>query len=265
MVAKSPFPGMDPYLEAHWRDVHSRLVVYVSDALQPWLPIDLKARVEERVFVEGPEGVMRGVYPDVRVVEREIRPPTTAAAPAAVIDVAEAIVVNLESEPVTETFIEIVEVGTGRRVVTVIEVLSPSNKAPGEGQDLYRKKQSEVVASGTNLVEIDLLRGGERTLSVPWHRIPLSHRTHSVVCMRKAVRPTAGWVYRAPLRDRLPIVAVPLRPGDPEIPLDLQAAVDRVYELGRYDDLDYRREPDPPLEAADAVWADALLRSAGRR
>ena len=72
----SPFPGMDPYLEAHWRDVHARLVIYSCDALQSVLPSSLRARVEERVLLETPQGVGKHpLFPDVRVIEyrREIQ------------------------------------------------------------------------------------------------------------------------------------------------------------------------------------------------
>src|SRR5262249_45102023 len=66
----SPFPGMDPYLERHWGDVHHSLITYVRDHLQRMLPKDLRARVEERVFVESPEDGYRAIIPDVRVIER---------------------------------------------------------------------------------------------------------------------------------------------------------------------------------------------------
>ena len=37
----SPFPGMDPYLEQHWRSVHHRLITYAGDQLQSGLPCPL--------------------------------------------------------------------------------------------------------------------------------------------------------------------------------------------------------------------------------
>src|SRR5205823_12090632 len=76
----SPFPGMDPYLEAHWRDVHARLVIYACDALQSVLPGSLRARVEESVLLETPEGIDKHpLYPDVRVVEYEAKHSTESA------------------------------------------------------------------------------------------------------------------------------------------------------------------------------------------
>src|SRR5262245_16681929 len=102
---KSPFPGMDPYLEAHWRDVHARLILYACDQLESQLPPNLIARVEERVIVEPDEGDVRAIYPDVRVVEK---PGDFGDAGAtAGVAVSEPIIVHYECEPATETFIHI--------------------------------------------------------------------------------------------------------------------------------------------------------------
>ena len=262
----SPFPGMDPYLEQFWRDIHARLIIYAADQIQARLPADLRARVEERVFVEPAFGVARSVYPDIRVVERgrgRAAAPPVAPSPA----VAEPLVIYLSDEPVTEGYIEIIDVGSGRRVVTVIEVLSLSNKSPGEGQEVYRRKQRELRDGYVNLVEIDLLRAGERMLSVGPARIPATHRTPYQVCVyRAAATPPCYEVYRVPLRERLPVIRIPLRPTDADVPLDLQALIDQCYRNGGYDaDIDYAAEPDPPLGAEDTRWADALLRQVGRR
>ena len=128
----SPFPGMDPYLEAHWRDVHARLVIYASDALKGVLPRSLRARVEERVVLETPEGLSQDDrYPDVRVVE--FRPERGRPRQANGTAVAEPILLARETEPLTEPYLEIIDVGSGNKVVTILEVLSPTNKTPGAG------------------------------------------------------------------------------------------------------------------------------------
>ena len=90
---------------------------------------------------------------------------------------------------VRQGFIEIIDIKSGRRVVTVIEVLSPSNKISGPGRDLYVKKQEELRAGGVSLVEIDLLRAGTRALSVPFDRIPEGHRSAYAVCARRGWKP----------------------------------------------------------------------------
>ena len=262
----SPFPGMDPYLEQFWRDIHARCIIYAADQLQPYLPADLRARVEERVVVEPAFGTARSVYPDIRVVERG---PGRAAArviePAPA--VAEPLVIYVSDEPSTESFIEIIDVGSGRRVVTVIEVLSLANKLPGEGQELYRRKQRELRDGQVNLVEIDLLRVGDRVLAVGASRIPASHRTLYQVCVYRAIAtPSRFEVYRVPLRERLPVIGLPLRSTDSDVPLDLQAVINQCYRNGGYDeDIDYSMEPDPLLGVEDALWADTLLREARRR
>ena len=132
-----------------------------------------------------PDNGGRGVYPDVRVVERPGRKANTG--PATEIHAVQPLVIYADSEPVTEGFIEIIDVGSGNRVVTVFELLSDTNKQPGEGQDLYRRKQREYLQGDVNLVEIDLLRSGKCVLAVSPSRIPLAHRTTYQVCVLAAV------------------------------------------------------------------------------
>jgi hypothetical protein len=151
-------------------------------------------------------------------------------------------------------------------VVTVIEVLSPSNKAPGQGRELYVKKQEELKAGGVSLVEIDLIRFGKRVLAVPFDRIPEGHRTPYAACAQRGWKAFEVEFYRIPLRERLPAIRIPLRQSDTDVALDLQPLIDQSYEDGRYGhEIDYRSEPDPPLSADDALWADALLREKGLR
>lgn len=261
----SPFPGMDPYLEQFWGDVHASLVLYVRDELQRLLPGDLRARVEERVFVDSPETGERDVYPDIRVVERGHGPASRTTTGGVL--VAPPLILHLRGdEPVTETFIEIIDVGSGRQVVSVIEVLSPANKRPGAGQDLYLKKQGERLAGHVSLVEINLLRAGQSVLSVDRRRIPPTHRTPYQVVVRRGWKPFQAEIYAVPLRERLPAINIPLREKDADVALDLQALLARAYANGGYaDDLDYEAEPDPPLTPEDAAWADALLRQKKHR
>ena len=263
-MIRSPFPGMDPYLEAHWGDVHSRLVIYGCDLLQDVLPEGLRARVEERVFLETPIGEGRSTYPDVRVVEDPRAKVASAPSPGGVV-LAEPIIIRLPAEPITETFIQILDARRGGRVVTVIEFLSPSNKLPGAGQRLYQEQREELYLARTSLVEIDLLRKGQRIFTIPPTSVPPSHRTPYQVCVWRGWRPDRIEIYAAPLRERLPGIRIPLRESDTDVPFDLQAVVDLVYRIGRYDDMDYTVEPDPSLEPEDQEWADALLREKGLR
>ena len=135
---KSPFPGMDPYLERHWEDVHTRLIGYVADALQPQLSEDLIARMEEKVYVED-ESETRLRRPDVRIVESPT--PWTADAGAvatAVLD--EPMLLEPVGDPIRQRSVLIYD-SIGNRIVTAIEILSPWNKSPGKAVTAYLKEK----------------------------------------------------------------------------------------------------------------------------
>jgi hypothetical protein len=257
---------MDPYLEAHWRDVHASLVIYARDALQGVLPTSLRARVEESVLLETPMGLGdHPLFPDVRVVEYtskrglETRPQMGAA-------VAEPLLIDTDAEPATEPFLEIIDRESGNRVVTVIEFLSPSNKSPGANREQYLRKQREVSSSDANLVEVDLNRFGTHTLAFPLAHLKPPGRTAYMACVRRATRRDKAEVYPMPLWECLPVVKVPLRPGDADVPLDLQVLVEQCYRNGAYEGtLNYAVDPDPPLLGADEEWADEWLYEKGLR
>jgi Protein of unknown function (DUF4058) len=263
----SPFPGMDPYLEAHWRDVHASLVIYIHDALQESLPPELRARVEERVVLETPEGISPGgLFPDVRVIEFRPQERRAAGTGPAGVATAEPLLVATEAEPLTEGYIQIIDTSSGNRVVTILEVLSPANKTAGNGLEQYRRKQRDLLQSETSLVEIDLVRTGKHVLAVPLAEIPRRHHTPWMVCVRRAWVPGQAAVYPLPIQKRLPTIKVPLRSTDAEAPLDLQALIEQCYRRGRYEgDINYATDPAPPLTGPDAEWADEMLRAAGLR
>src|ERR1051325_1294334 len=204
MAGKSPFPGMDPWLEKHWGDVHQAMVTYARDAIQPQMPDDLVARTEERVFLETPFGQGRQHEPDVRIIETTAR--KKAQIPSTGVAVAEPLILQFPSDPITEGYIQILDLGSARRVVTVIEVVSPANKSGGPGQRLYLQKQEEVLGSETNLVEIDLLRGGNDVIRGRRIQLPPTHRSHYQVSVRRGSRPDAVEIYKVPLRERLPAI-----------------------------------------------------------
>ncbi len=263
----NPFPGMNPYLERYWRDIHASLIVYAREALQQQLPAGLIARIEERVYVDiPPEGARRIIYPDVRIVTTHEQPSAGASA-TAVADKTqvERIIVEVDEEPVSETYIEIVDI-SGGRVITVIEALSLANKLPGEGQNIYLRKQRELIEAGVSLVEVDLLRSGQRTLSIRETDIPPSYRTPYMVCVFRSWQPGKREIYPIALNQRLPEVYIPLRPTDADARLDLQELLNRCYEVGRYDEIiDYSQSPEPPLDADSAVWLNKVLSEKGIR
>lgn len=258
----SPFPGMDPYLEKHWGDVHTSLITYARDKLQDVLPADLRARVEERVVLET-GARKRSIFPDVRILEsrKKRRVPERATTAVAM---AQPVIIDIPDEPQTERFLEIRDAGTGGKLVTVLEVLSPANKKPSDAQDQYLHKQRELLEGGISLVEIDLLRTGQWVLALPnWAAThwPSIYR----VGVRRGWEPKLAEYYAISLREKLPTIHVPLRRTDDDVPLDLQALIELCYKNGRYDDIDYAAEPRLALPEAEARWADRLLRQQGRR
>jgi hypothetical protein len=184
----SPFPGMDPYLEAHWRDIHPGLVVYASDALQGLLPVSLRARVDERMMRETVErSADYRVVPDVRVVEYPIWG-DQGVRPRAEHVAARPLVASVEPRDFAETCVKIIDIERGNRVVTVIEFLSPSNKSLGVNREQYLRKQREICSLDSNLAEIDLVRSGAHTLAFPLDAIPSKTHTSYMACVRRATR-----------------------------------------------------------------------------
>ena len=259
MSQKSPFPGMDPFLEFHWRDVHQSLAIYTRDALNEVLPEQLRCLAQERVYIAADESTRQTRYPDVYVAEkpRGVFTPGTNSGTT----VAEPILVHLNPDPVSETYLEIRDAASDDRIITVIEFLSPTNKLPGEGRNQYRDKQTECRQAKANLVEIDLTREGNREEVLPTARLVGVNRSATYhACVWRAGDPGVSAVYPIFLSAPLPSIRIPLRQGDEDVVLELQPLVERTYKNGRYGSfIDYHRELDPPLPAAERSWATALL------
>jgi hypothetical protein len=155
--------------------------------------------------------------------------------------------------------------------VTLIEIVSPSNKRPGPDRRAYQAKQQDVLASDANLIELDLLRSGRRLLPYPDLAAAIEALSpHYLVLLNRCALRRDTWMdytlYPVRLPEPLPCIPVPLAGQDPDILLDVQVAVNRVYREGPYRRMiDYRREPDPPLDGKEATWAAEVLRTAGLR
>ena len=255
------FPGMDPYLEEPriWPGVHASLIIYLRDQLQPLLRPRYLAAVEERVFVEGPG---REIIPDVWLKQR----PEIAPKGAVAVAEADAPEVERVALDVHESYIEILDLQSNQRVVTVIEVLSPTNKYAGPGRDLYASKQREVCHSQTHLVEIDLLRTGPHVLAVPELVARKKPYDYLISVNRAEERREFFELYRRRLRERLPRIRIPLADSDPDVVLDVQAVLAETYERGSYRDrLNYAEPCAPPLAAEDQQWANQLIQSASAK
>lgn len=254
----SPFPGMDPYLERRnvWPDVHSALIVATRDALAPQVATAYYVAIEERTYIVALDGAEFIGRPDVAIVTApaEAQPVGEAGTATAVTSMAQTVVLPLFEE-VRERYLEIRAAQT-HAVVTVIEVLSPSNKASGEGREAYEEKRRQVLSTLTNLVEIDLLRGGQ-----PMEMQPPPQGDYRILVRAGWERPHAR-LYVCSVRQAIPEVPVPLRRGEQEARVHLGRLLADIYDRARYDlRIDYRQPPEPPLSPPDAAWADELLKA----
>jgi hypothetical protein len=160
-----------------------------------------------------------------------------------------------------ETFVEIYETSAGQRLVTSIEVLSPSNKRPStEGWELYQRKRQSLLLGNASLLEIDLLRGRQRMRVLdPWPESPFT------LLVARAGAPLCR-VWRAHYQRPLPVTPVPLAKPDSDIPLDLQPMIDDIYQRFRYArSIDYGKPLNPPLDVAETTWLKHQLRTSRSR
>ena len=255
----SPFPGMDPYLEDReiFPNLHHSLIFLMMEVLNHALPRGYVAGSATRVWVDRETQS----EPDVSVFTRR-DPPEGAFDPApyrhggmvAVATTARA------SDPFEEAYLQI-RSGRGRRLVTHVEVVSPSNKASGKAREMYQAKQTECHLGGVNMVEIDLLRHGKPVTSAPPGRLRAAAGAFDYhVCVTAAEAYPDHYVYPIRLPDRLPDVPVPLDPPLPPVIVGLQALMDRCYDAGRYGEVaEYARACEPPLTPDQAAWAAGVL------
>ena len=253
---------MDPYLEQHWGDVHTRLIIYISNQINAQLPDELQARVEESTTVQIGEEKRRIFYPDVRVVEDQLREPTSdegVAAATEVLATAKPVIVNIKMEHRTQRTVKIVDVSSGDRVVTAIEVLSPGNKTNYESRRAYKEKRDAYTESGVNLVEIDLVRQGYHIVAIPEPLIPSQYQGQYMACVRRASKPSQAELYPLPLREPLKNISIPLRNTDKDVLIQLQELIDQCYQDGRYWRTDYSLPLRPSLPEEEALWVESLL------
>lgn len=260
----SPFPGMDPYIESPeiWTDFHSNLAPEIQGRLNGVIQPRYVARLNARVTYELLEiSETRSGRPDLGVRRRRGTDPATGGPSGGT--VVAPVESRVEHElPLRLLSVEVLKVDT-LELVTAIEILSPVNKRPAhDAHKDYARKRRELLRSAAHLLEIDLLRGGER----PPLEDAVPDAPYYVMLSRAERRPKVE-VWPIQLRDRLPAIPVPLLEPDPDVTIDLAEAAHAVYERGGYAVLvDYRREPPPPpLTEDDARWMDGWLRAQGRR
>ncbi len=252
----SPFPGMDPFVEyQEWEDFHSTFNSVIRETLAPGVEPRYIVRIERRVYVEhGLEAEDHIRWADVSVLWSGAEAPVAVASPAAAgtsVTPVECLLPDLQER--RETYLVIREVPT-MEIVTVIETLSPANKrASSDGREQYLAKRQEILQSRTNLVELDLLRGGKR---LPVLGLPAGD--YFALVSRGHRRPRTD-VFHWTLRQSLPTIPIPLKQGDAEVPLDLQQVFATVYDRARYHlSLNYSAKLNLPLNEADAQWMREL-------
>ncbi len=249
----SPFPGMNPYLENDdvWQDFHDSMIPAMRDALIALIGPEYIIKIEHQLYIHEPSAEQRFLLgkADIGLAQpRHYREDTTATATISSPQMGDIPTVEFQRH----LYVEIRDKKRRERI-SVLELLSPTNKKPGPDREQYLAKRGMLLKSDTNLVEIDLLRA--------WPRIPVEN-VHSgdycIVVSRAQDRPRVNF-WPIGLREPLPGVPIPLRPGEPNVILELQAVLHGVYDRAGYGRRIYSDAPTPPLRPDDAVWANAIL------
>lgn len=254
----SPFPGMDPYLEdpSYWGDFHDRFLTYLSDMLNDTLPDDYVARLNQRVqVVDRDEGRVVAMVPDVQISRDQggrAAPQATGGGGAITLEPVTLPLVELDEH--RTRYVEIRH-GSSHELVTIVELLSPSNKQ-GTDHFLYLNKRQETFHQDVHLLELDLLLAGTR----PPLGAPLPPGDYYAFLSRADRRFTCE-VFAWSLRDRLPTLPVPLRSPSPDQPIDLQRLFEAAYDRGRYGRiLPYAEPPVAAIPKQHRDWVAERVR-----
>lgn len=278
----SPFPGMDPYLEdpGVFPDFHNALASEIRRHLNSALPAPYYASLETRQELGITwEETLRITKPDVAVMADPwpaVRGgSTTLVAEDIRTEVSPSIAINCDVEPTDAYFVEIRDARSGHELVTLIEILSPSNKLPGRDRQQYLAKRAAILASRTSLIEIDLLRIGERAYNELDYAEALKRQVPACPYLvavnrswhRSGIASRAYEVFPVSLRGLLPVIPIPLREGEPEPTLDLQYMFRETYAAGPYQRgaVNYRQvPPPPPFSDDDRAWVQKCLEPMGQ-
>lgn len=252
---KTPFPGMDPYLEqpGMWPMVHTSLLVDIQRYLTSRVRPKYQVAIEQRTFLSIDDGGLLVGEPDTLVIAPYGRESASAIRSLQRAPSLNTYTVELpEPEEIKHRYLEVRDVETGE-AITVIEILSPSNKA--EDRARYERKRLHILASMTNLVEIDLLRAG-RAMTMSGNFPSTDYR----ILISRAMRRPKGELIAFSVRNPIPDIPIPLRPGENEPILPLNQILHALYESAGYDlFVNYNQPAIPPLLEEDAIWATQLI------
>ncbi len=254
----SPFPGMDPYLEATglWESFHTVLITGCMATLNRVLPDSYFAQVETRIELATFDQPESDRLPDLVVGRGDTESSNRPEAGGKRIGTLEPTTIPLAKQEteIRESWIEILYL-PDMEVITVIELLSPSNElGPGRGD--YMKKRNALIDQPVNLVEIDRISSGKR---MPMAR-PSPPGDYFVIVARTDRRPDAE-VYSWTLRQPLPTVPVPLRAPDADVSLDLAGTFATAYREGAYSRILRYGKPLPlrfPIAPEHRAWAETI-------
>lgn len=257
----SPFPGMNPWLEGYlWADLHHELASSIRRQLAPQVKPKYVVRIDTYTYKDIlPDEEVGIFHPDVEILKK---PPHTPgellSEPEETYSATTPPTLVFPTRLAVEARVPVVEIRDkgNNQLITAIEILSPANKRnPGLVQ--YREKRELLFASGVHLLEIDLLRKGQRPAAHP----ALPDWAHYFVMLVRANQ-NKTQVWALTIRDKLPILPTPLKSPDPDIRLDLGKALREAARAGDYDEtINYREEPPPPpFSNQDQDWLRGVLK-----
>ncbi len=249
---------MNPYLEqaSVWEDFHGRFMTYAGEALATQVRPHFFVKLEERRFIHEPDAAQRRKLlgkPDIALLDSNASRSGIVTTYDPALNKVQSIMTSLPDIDVERHIAIEIRDRNDRQLVTMIEVLSPTNKRYGPDREQYLVKRSAMMFSNVSMVELDLLRGGPR---LPIHDLPQCD--YCVNVFRKSKSPAVE-VWPIGLQDELPIIPIPLNGDFPDATLNLKAILDRVYDAAGYEDYLYETSPEPPLSAADSQWAQAVI------
>ena len=258
-----PFPGMNPWLENSnlWKDVHNTLINAIREYLAPQLGPRYFVGVETHTYVtRRPDATLPTTigtrFPDVAIMDRGGAPVAVAQPPTATEP--QLVQIPLDDD-IEETFLEIRLVPNGE-VVTVVELLSHTNKRAGMNRDHYLHKRDRFLYSNVNFVEIDLLRAYS---SMPYIEEEKDDDYRIFIHRREQIG--LAFLYTFGVRDEIARFHLPLQPDDEEPIVDLGELLHTVYDRAQYHlIIDYSEAPSPTLSKEDREWAEQLIAEAAK-
>ena len=255
---------MDPWLEGHvWPDLHHDLATKFKEQLVSQVVPKYFVRIEtytvEDTHPYEDVGIM---YPDLEILRKKSVRTDIVAEPALGYGLLTPATLVIPIAAPVEVRIPVVEIRDreNQQLITAIEILSPVNKRK-PGLEAYRKKRATLHENGIHLLEVDLLRRGERPFNYP----TLPRQAHYFVMLTRGGQLRME-VWAMTVRDTLPIVPVPLKSPDADVRLDIGAALNEVYDRSRYElSVNYGAAPAPPaFSEEDRQWLQGILQTVVR-